>query len=190
MWAGIEAADAKPSQAVGVLGIGGLGSLAVQFYKARGHPVVAIDNRHEGRALAQEPDLKADLVIDMGDSNAVEKIKAWAGQLGLAAIVVCTDSVSAIEWSTKVLRPHGVCVPLGLPVEALKFNAFDVIFQELSIKGSLVASISQVEDMMKTVAKHGVRSHVSTIPLEKVPDLPGMYLDPHLTGRLVMKISS
>ena len=175
---------------VGILGIGGLGGLAVQFAKALGHSVVAIDNRPEGRALATEVPLKADYVVDSKDPDAVSKIKDWAGKDGLSAILVCTDNVDGTEWSLNTLRPHGVCVPLGLPTAGDKFNAFTMIFNELSIKGSLVASCDQVEDMMKIVARHGIETHITSFPLEQVPTFPDRYMAPDLKGRLVMKISS
>lgn len=190
IWAGIFATDTKPTDPIGIVGIGGLGTLGVQFAKALGYPVVAIDNRPEGRALAEEMSLKADLILDYNDSEAIEKIKSWAGNGGLAGIIVCTDDVPASMWSLKTLRPHGVCVPLGLPVSGFQFDAFDTVFQALTIKGSLVASMSQVRDMMDVVAKFGIKSHVTTVPLDKAPDLPELYMDPHLKGRLVMKISS
>jgi len=72
----------------------------VKFANALDHPVVAIDDRQEEMALAQELALKADLVIDFNDSEAAEKIRSWAGNGGLAAIVVCTDEIPAILWST------------------------------------------------------------------------------------------
>lgn len=124
--------------------LAGLGMYAVQFAKALGHPVVAIDNREEGRALAMEVPHPADLVLDYNDENAVNKIKQWAGRDGLAAVLVCTDNIDATEWSLKTLRPQGVCVPVGLPVEGFKFSAFTLIFQQHTIKGSLVASRNQV----------------------------------------------
>lgn len=175
---------------IGILGVGGLGSLGVQFAKALGHPVVAIDNRPEGRALASETALKADLIVDFRDPEAVPQIKSWAGGDGLAAILVCTDNVEATTWSLETLRPHGVAVPLGLPPSGFQFNAFTMIFNELSVKGSLVANIEQVEDMMKVVAQHKIRSHITTVGMEEVPKLPDMYMDPHLTGRLVLKIAA
>lgn len=190
MWGGILSTGAKPGEPVGIIGIGGLGTLGVQFAKALGHPVVAIDNRSEGRALAEEMSLKADLILDYDDEKAVEKVKSWAGKGGLAGVVVCTDNVAATHWSLKLLRPLGVCVPLGLPVSGFEFDAFDTVFQAYTIKGSLVASISQIKDMMDTVAKYDVKSHITTVSLEKTPELPAMYMDPHLKGRLVMKISS
>ena len=162
-WAGLMAANVTGPAPIGIIGVGGLGTLAVQFAKGLGHRVVAIDNRSEGRALATEFGLKADLVIDSGKSDAVEEIKNWAGKDGLAAVIVCTDNVDITEWSLNTLRPHGVAVPLGLPPDGFKFSAFTMIFNELTIKGSLVATRGQVEDMMQVVAEHQIRSHITTI---------------------------
>ena len=150
--------------------------------------MVAIDNRAEGRALAAETDLRANLIVDFKDPNAVPQIKLWAGGDGLAAILVCTDNVEATNWRLETLRPRGVAVPLGLPPSGFQFNAFTMIFNELTVKGSLVANIEHVEEMMKVVAQHNIRSHVTTVGLEDVPKLPDMYMDSHLKGRLVMKL--
>lgn len=173
--------------AIGVVGIGGLGALAVQFAKALGHRVVAIDNREEGLALATEFQLKADLVIDYTDNKAIDKVKTWTGQDGLAAIIVCTESVEATDWSLKTLRPHGVAVPLGLPPSGFKIDAFTMIFNELTLKGSLVSTRQQAEDMMKIVADYNIRSHVTTISMEEVRNVTDMYMDPKLKGRIVMQ---
>lgn len=190
MWAGIAAADLKPGEPIGILGIGGLGSLAVQFAKAQGHPVVAIDNRPEGRALAQELTLKADFVVDFDDPDATKKVKSWTETGGLPAVVVCTDRVEAIQWSGRILRSRGTIVELGLPTEPIKFDAFDIIFQEKTIKGSLVATKPQVETMLKFIDSFGIRSLITTVSLEEGTDLTEKYMDPHLKGRLVMKIPS
>ena len=96
MWAGIAAAGLPPSEPIGIIGIGGLSSLAVQFAKALGHQVVAIDDRSEGRDLATEIPLKADLVVDYNDAQAVEKIVSWTGKGGLAGAVICTDSFNKV----------------------------------------------------------------------------------------------
>jgi D-arabinose 1-dehydrogenase-like Zn-dependent alcohol dehydrogenase len=134
--------------------------------------------------------LKADLVVDFNDGEAAEKIKSWVGKGGLKAIIVCTDNVPAIAWSTKTLRPRGIVVNVGLPTKPIEFDSFDVVFQEKTIKGSLVASKSQIEEMLELIDKFGITSHVTTVDLDKALELPDMYMNPHLKGRLVMKISS
>jgi hypothetical protein len=52
------------------------------------------------------------------------------------------------------------------------------------MKGSLVATVAQVEDMLKVIDKYETRSHITTAPLEKTPGLPEMYMGLHLKGRL------
>ncbi|RAH67551.1 alcohol dehydrogenase GroES-like domain-containing protein [Aspergillus aculeatinus CBS 121060] len=187
VWGGIEKAQLRPNSRVGVIGIGGLGSLAVQFLKALGHQVVAVDNRQEGLDLATEPSQKADLVVDSRSDTAVDEIVHWAGHGGLAAVIVCTDNVSVNGWSLKLLAAHGKCIVLGLPVDPLQFNAFDLVFKEIAIIGSLVATIEQARDMMVVVDRFHIRSHVRTLRLEDAPNLPSLYMDPHLKGRLVVK---
>lgn len=180
----------KPGLPIGVIGIGGLGCLALQFAAGLGHPAVAIDNRPEGLQLAEElPEhLRPGKIIDYNSSDAAKEVVNFAGDGGLAAVLVCTDNVEATEWSLKLLRTHGVCVPLGLPVEGFKFGAFDLMFKELTIKGSLVANKRLVTDMMKLVAEKGVRSNVKTVKLEEGTNLPDQYMDSHLKGRLVVTI--
>lgn len=184
------ATDVKGPAPIGVVGIGGLGSLAVQFAKALGHAVVAIDNRPEGRQLATEFSLHADLVLDTAAPDIVNKIKSWSGNGGLAAVIVCTDDVEITKWSLGILRPHGVAVPLGLPPSGFKFDAFTMVFSELVLKGSLVSTRDQAEEMMKVVANHGVESHLNIVGMDAAPNLIDMYLNPHLKGRIVMKIET
>jgi D-arabinose 1-dehydrogenase-like Zn-dependent alcohol dehydrogenase len=188
VWGGIKAAKLAPQVPVGVVGIGGLGSLAVQFLKALGHPTVAIDRRPEGLELAAQTPLKADLIIDSTMTTACEEITKWADDGGLAAVIVCTDDVSANEWSLKLLRVHGTCIVLGLPTKPLQFDAFDLVFKELNITGSLVATVEEARAMMKVVEEFGIESHVNVLTIEQAPDLAALYMDPHLKGRLVVKM--
>ncbi|RDW94221.1 uncharacterized protein DSM5745_01543 [Aspergillus mulundensis] len=188
VWGGLDEAGVKPGLPIGVIGIGGLGLLALQFAAGLGHPTFAIDNRPEGRQLAADlpSHLRPKAIIDSTTESATDEIVNAAGDGGLAGVLVCTDSVEATEWSLKLLRTKGVCVPLGLPVEGFKFSAFDLIFKQLSVRGNLVANQRLVRDMMRLVAEKGVRSHVTTMTLEEGVNLPERYMDPNLKGRLVV----
>jgi len=179
-----------PPEWIGIVGIGGLGSLGIQFAKALGYNVVAIDNRLEGRELAVETDLKADAVVNFNDEDAAEQIRKTVGHGGLKAIMCTTDAGAAITWSLGALRTKGTLVEIGLPVEHIKFDSFDLIFQEKKIVGSLVSTKEQAIELLKVVDKFGIRSHITTVTLDEVPKLPELYMDPHLKGRLVMKIES
>jgi D-arabinose 1-dehydrogenase-like Zn-dependent alcohol dehydrogenase len=159
----------------------------VQLAKAKGYKVVAIDNRKEGLELAAELPLKADLIVDFNDSDAADRIKKWSGGGGLGGILVCTDTISAIHWSSSPVRTRGTIVLIGLPTDPAGFDSFDIIFQEKTVKGSLVSTQPETAEMMKVVDKFGIKSHVTTIPLaEAATKLPDAYMDPHLKGRVVV----
>lgn len=153
-----------------------------------GHPTVAIDNRPEGLQLAKEiPEpLRPQKVVDNNSPEAVEEIIQFAGDGGLAAVIMCMDNVEAIKWSLKLLRHRGVCSVLGLPTDDLRFSAFDLVFKELSVVGSLVSNPRLVGDMMKVVAEKGIWSQVTTLTLEEAVKLPTLYMKPGLKGRLVV----
>ncbi|PWY80800.1 alcohol dehydrogenase GroES-like domain-containing protein [Aspergillus sclerotioniger CBS 115572] len=173
VWTGLDRLELKAGLPVGVIGIGGLGALALQFAAGLGYKTVAIDNRSEGLQLARElPEhLRPGKVVDYNNDQAAKEVVEFAGVV--------------TEWSLKLLRTHAVCVPLGAPAEGFKFSAFDIHFKELTIRGALVANQRLASHMMKLVAEEGVRSHVQTIKLEEGMDLPIRYMDPHLRGRLV-----
>jgi D-arabinose 1-dehydrogenase-like Zn-dependent alcohol dehydrogenase len=183
--------DVVVGEAIGIVGIGGVGHLGIQFAKALGYRTVAIDNRHEGRQLALDlPDhLKPDLVVDSTVEDADQKILEFTLNEGLAGIVVCTDSIQANVWSLQQLGNRGVMVPLGLPKDKWQFDSEAMVFRELTIRGSYVASAEEVESMLKTVAQHGIASHLTILPFQEIPSLVEKYSHASMKGRLVIQIT-
>jgi D-arabinose 1-dehydrogenase-like Zn-dependent alcohol dehydrogenase len=183
--------DVENGEAVAIVGIGGVGHLGIQFAKALGYRTVAIDNRPEGRQLALDlPDhLKPDLVIDSTAEDADQRILEFTSYEGLAGIVVCTDSIQANAWSLQQLGNKGVMVPLGLPKNKWQFDSEAMVFRELTVRGSYVARAEEVESMLKTVAEHGILSHLTILPFEEIPSLVERYLRESMKGRLVIRIA-
>jgi D-arabinose 1-dehydrogenase-like Zn-dependent alcohol dehydrogenase len=182
--------DVKSGDAVAIVGIGGVGHLGVQFAKALGYRTVAVDNRAEGRQLALDlPEhLKADLVVDSTASDADANILDFTSGEGLAGIVVCTDSIAANAWGLQQLGNKGVMVPLGLPTDKWQFDSEALVFRELTIRGSYVASAKEVEEMLKVVAEHGISSHLTVLDFDQIPNLVERYLHSSMKGRLVIKM--
>lgn len=183
--------DVKTGEAVAIVGIGGVGHLAVQFAKAMGFRTVAIDNREEGRQLALEvaDHLKPDLVLDSTASNADEKILEFTMGEGLAGVVVCTDSIAANAWSLQQLGNKGVMVPLGLPKDSWQFDSEAMVFRELVIRGSYVSSAEEAELMFKVVAEHKISSHLTVLGYDQILSLVDRYLHTSMKGRLVIQIA-
>lgn len=183
--------DVKSGEAVAIVGIGGVGHLAVQFAKAMGFRTVAIDNREEGRQLALEvaDHLKPDLVVDSTASNSDERILEFTLGEGLAGVVVCTDSIAANAWSLRQLGNKGVMVPLGLPKDKWQFDSEAMVFRELTIKGSYVSSAEEAELMFKVVAENRISSHLTVLKFDQIPSLVDRYLNMSMKGRLVIQIA-
>ncbi|KAF3009646.1 hypothetical protein E8E13_007706 [Curvularia kusanoi] len=181
----------QPGESVAIVGIGGVGHLAVQFAKAMGFRTVAIDNRKEGRQLATEvaDHLKPDLIIDSTAKDADERIAEFTSGEGLAGIVVCTDSIAANAWSLQQLGNRGVMVPLGLPKDKWQFDSEAMVFRELVIKGSYVSSAEEAERMFEVVAEKQVSSHLTVLSFDQIPTLVERYLHASMKGRLVIQIA-
>lgn len=184
----------EPGEPVGIVGIGGLGYLGVQFAKSKGYRTIAIDNRESSRQLAktmQNELLRPDMVLDSTDSKAAaaEIFQATNGE-GLAAVVVCTDSVEVNAWAQTLVRIGGTLGVLGIPPgEPWKFDPTLMVFREMIIRSSYVASRESTERMLETVVKHGVESDLTIVGFEDIPKLVEMYQKPSFKGRLVVKIA-
>ncbi|KAF4556453.1 Alcohol dehydrogenase GroES-like domain-containing protein 17 [Elsinoe fawcettii] len=177
----------KASDPVAVVGIGGVGHLCMQFAKAMGFRTVAVDTREPGRVLAAEvPDhLKSDLILDPTTSTAERQLLDFTASEGLAGAVVCTDSLQGTTWTYQQLGIGGVIVPLGLPKEHWQFDSSLMVFKELTVRGSYVASTKEVQNMLKCVGDNGIASQLTVVDFDEVPGIVDRYLHHSMKGRLV-----
>lgn len=195
VWGSLERATAglATGEPVAIVGIGGLGFLGLQFAAAMGYRTIAVDSRPAGRQLAAEMTnnkLRPALVVDSGAKNATSQILEFTNGEGLAAVVVCTDSLEANNWALTLLRTGGVMGVLGLPADKWRFDSSVIVFKELTIRGSYVASRDSTERMMKTVGQAGIRSHTTLVPFDQIPGIVEAYEDSAFKGRLVVQITS
>ncbi|KAL1865065.1 hypothetical protein VTK73DRAFT_5520 [Phialemonium thermophilum] len=194
VWGALERATCglTAGEVVAIVGIGGLGHLGIQFAKAMGFRTVAVDSRPAGRQLAAQVGsrtLQPDLVLDSASATALDEVYRYTNGEGVAAAVVCTDSIAANAWALKLLRIRGTLGLLGLPAEQWRFDSDLIVFKELTLTGTYVASKEAVERMMQAVEQSGVESHLTVVPFEQIPSVPEMYQDADFKGRLVVKMS-
>lgn len=196
VWGSLERTTAglPKGSAVAIVGIGGLGHLGLQSAKAMGFKTIAVDNRKAGRQLAVDIEnvaLIPDLVVDSSDTVSASKENLdFTGGEGVAAAVVCTSSIGANRWALTLLRHQGCLGVLGLPQEPWQFDAALIVFRELSIKGAYVCGAEATETMLQVVATAGVKSHLTSIPFERIPDIVKIYTDDAFQGRIVVDLSS
>jgi propanol-preferring alcohol dehydrogenase len=190
VWNAIKQTGLEKDKTIAIVGIGGLGLLGIQFAKTLGYRVAAIDKLDMGLKLATEvpAPLTPDIVVSFSDPEASQKLSDFTDGIGFAAAVVCTDDVPATDWTLHRLQPRGTCVVLGLPEQGFTFDAFNLVFKEIVVKGSLHSGIDEVNKMLDAVAKHNIASHLALLPLEQGETIPEKIAARAFTGKLVVTI--
>ncbi len=145
---------------VGVVGIGGLGHLGLQFAKALGAEVTALSTSKDKEADARK--LGADHFVNTRDTADLKKI---AGSFDLLLSTVNADQ----DWQAFVnsLRPKGTLCVVGVPPSPIAVQAFSLIGQQRSISGSPTGSPRDLRAMLDIAAKHGVKAITERFPMAK-----------------------
>lgn len=153
----------KPTDRVGVVGIGGLGHLAIQFLNKWGCEVTAFTSSAAKQEEAKR--LGAHHAVPSTDSAALRALK---GQLDF---ILVTVNVS-LDWQAYVdaLAPRGRLHVVGVVPEPIPVAAFALISSQRSVSGSPSGSPSTTATMLDFAARHGVRPAVETFPMSKVND--------------------
>jgi uncharacterized zinc-type alcohol dehydrogenase-like protein len=141
----------RPSSRVGVIGIGGLGHLGIQFAKAFGAEVTAFSTSKEKEAEADK--LGAHNFVNTRDTGALKKI---AGSFDLLLSTVSADQ----EWQAYVaaLRPKGTLCVVGASPSAMQILGSSLITSEKAVSGSNTGSPHLLAEMLDVAARHGVKA--------------------------------
>ncbi|CAF1295248.1 unnamed protein product [Rotaria sordida] len=191
--------QAAPLMCAAIIGLGALGHLAVQFAKCMGFKVVAIDNRQEPLELVQRLRYSPDLTIDSSKTdaeNAIKQINTLHSSTkynypGADATLVLTEPISAFKYALAITKKHGTMMAVGVPREPIPIEFYDLIFRDITVKGSLLASIESARRMVKFVAQHGIKSEIKIYSLEEVPNkMLEDFHSPNVKGKLVVNVSS
>lgn len=134
---------------VGVVGIGGLGHMAVQYAAAMGYAVTAIS-----RTASKEEEARGFGAQDFLLSSDAD---AMAAAVRTFDFIICTVS-APLDWELylSLMAPDGVFCMLGLPPKKMEFDARCLIGNRITLCGSLIGSPAEQIDMLKFSAKHNI----------------------------------
>jgi uncharacterized zinc-type alcohol dehydrogenase-like protein len=153
--------DIKPTSVVGVVGIGGLGHLALQFLNAWGCKVVAFTSSESKKKEALE--LGAHETLNSRDED---ELKAAAGKFDL---IISTVNVK-LDWNLylSTLAPKGRLHFVGATLEPLDIGAFNLIGGQRSVSGSPVGSPATIKTMLDFAALHDIAPVTETFKFDDV----------------------
>ena len=153
--------QAGPGKKVGILGIGGLGHLAIKIAKAMGAHVVVFTTSPSKVEDAKR--LGADEAVLSTDAEQMSK---YARSMHLIL-----DTVSAkhdVNTYLNLLRPDGSVVLVGLPPEALEIGAFNVVGGRKSFSGSNIGGIAETQEMLNFCAGHNITAEIELINIQQI----------------------
>jgi alcohol dehydrogenase len=159
VYSGLRWADPKPHERVAVLGIGGLGHLAVQYAKASGFETVAISHSPG----------KDRMIRDLGADEIVRDGKGLAAAGGADVILSTSNSTKSMVDSIQGLRPDGRLVAMGIDAEPFSISLMDIIPKRIRIIGSQQNGPEYLYEALDFAAQGKVRTIVETYPLAEAP---------------------
>jgi uncharacterized zinc-type alcohol dehydrogenase-like protein len=150
---------ARPSSRVGVIGIGGLGHLGLQFARAFGSEVTAFSTSRDKEAEAIS--LGAHAFINTLDTNALKKL---AGSFDL--ILSTVSGEQELQHFIAALRPKGTLIILGAPPSPLQISGSSLITGERAIAGSNIGSPRDLREMLEVAARHNIQAVTERFPMK------------------------
>ena len=172
-----------PGQKVGVVGLGGLGHMAVKIARALGAHVVLFTSSPgkvaDGKRLGAH-----EVVVSKNE----DEMKKHAGSLEFVL-----DAVSAqhdINAYLALLKLDGTLCLVGAPEHPLPVSAFNLILPRRSFAGSAIGGIAETQEMLDFCAKHGIASDIEMIEVQKINDAYERLLKQDVRYRFVIDMAS
>jgi len=182
---GLKMTAARPGEWVVISGVGGLGHMAVQYAKAMGMHVAAVDVADDKLALAKQ--LGAEVTANAKTEDPVAKIQKETG--GAHGVLVTAVSTAAFRQALGMLRRGGTCALVGLPPGDFPTPIFELVLKGLTIRGSIVGTRNDMAEALAFAADGKVKVHYEMEPLENINSIFERMKKGQITGRIVMSVN-
>lgn len=162
---GIKETQAKPGEWVVISGIGGLGHLGVQYAKALGLHVCAVDI-DDGK-LEHAKRLGADAVVNARHGDPVAAVVKVTGG-GAHGVLITAPSLPAFKQGVGMTRKWGTCVLVGIPPGEFPMPLFDVVANCITVRGSFVGTRRDMAEALAFAAEGKVKADIELQPLSAI----------------------
>ncbi|WP_282825482.1 alcohol dehydrogenase AdhP [Gulosibacter sediminis] len=178
----LKRTEARPGQWVAITGIGGLGHIAIQYAKALGLRVAAVDIADEKLELARKHG--AEITVNAKNEDPIEAIQKATG--GVHGVVVTAVHPAAFGQAIGFARRGGTIVFVGLPAGDFPAPIFDVVLKGLTIRGSIVGTRRDLKEALEFYARGLIHPTVATRPLEEINEVFDEMRQGKIDGRVVI----
>ncbi|MFM2154035.1 MAG: hypothetical protein RL199_2470 [Pseudomonadota bacterium] len=182
-WSPLRQWNCKPGDRVGVVGLGGLGHMAVKLAKSLGASVTVLSTTADKATDARR--LGADDFAVTKDEATFQKL---AGKLNLII-----DTVSAPHDYNRylgLLAVRGTMVVVGVPTEPSALHAFSLIRGNRRLAGSLIGGLVETQELLDHCGKHGIVSDVEVVPVDRINEAYERVLRSDVRYRFVVDLAS
>lgn len=183
---GLKETDTKPGDWVVIVGVGGLGHVAVQYAKAMGLHVAAVDIANEKLDLARS--LGAELTVNAAEMDPATIIQKQVG--GAHGVLVTAVSPKIFRQSLDMLRRGGTCSLVGIPPGDFPMPIFDVVLKRLTVRGSIVGTRKDLQECLQFAAEGKVKPTVEIQPLDAINEVFDRLKRGDVNGRVVLKLDA
>ncbi|HUF27434.1 MAG TPA: alcohol dehydrogenase AdhP [Gemmatimonadaceae bacterium] len=181
---GLKETDARPGQWVVVSGVGGLGHVAIQYARAMGFKVAAVDVADEKLSLAER--FGATLTINAKKQDPAQVVQEMIG--GAHGALVTAVSPIAFSQAVGMLRRGGTCVLVGLPPGEFPAPIFDIVLRRLTVRGSIVGTRMDLQEALQMAADGGIEIEKEALPLSSINEVFDRLRQGKVTGRVVLDL--
>ena len=182
VYKGLKMTDTKPGDWVVISGIGGLGHLAVQYAKAMGLNVLAVDIDDAKLDLAKR--LGASLAVNARNADPVAFVKKEIG--GAEGVLVTAVSPKAFEQAMGMVGRGGTVALNGLPPGDFPLPIFDTVLNGVTVRGSIVGTRLDLQEALDFAGDGKVKATISTDKLENINDIFSRMNKGDIQGRVVI----
>jgi propanol-preferring alcohol dehydrogenase len=181
---GLKESAVKAGEWVVISGVGSLGHMAIQYAKAMGMHVAAVDVTDEKLSLAHT--LGAEVTINAVYQNPVARIQHLVG--GAHGAIITAAAPQAFQYATGMLRRGGTCILLGLPAGDFPVPIFDMVVKNLTLRGSIIGTRRDLQEALQFVAEGKIRATTEVYQFNDINSVFERLEHNAITGSAVLQI--
>lgn len=182
VYKGLKMTEVKPGEWVVISGIGGLGHIAVQYARAMGMRVAAVDIDEDKLALARQHG--AEVTVNAATHDPAAAIQEQTG--GTHGVLVTAVHPKAFGQAIGMARRGATIVFNGLPPGDFPANIFDIVLRAITIRGSIVGTRQDMIEALEFYARGEIHPTVSVEKIDNINDVFERMEQGKIDGRIVM----